>query len=175
MLIELWCSNGAAGDESSLREIWHSSLQFHPPLSPLLSLPPLLLSVVLPANSSLVTLSTTRITNWYNKARTKKNTSLAMEKMIYSFLLHPAIIWRPKTVEICLFRECWPSTYALFHTLHSQYWPASSKGISATYAGEKKHYYTFTAPVWTSQVPRFQLLRSCTVCYASTCPVHKKR
>lgn len=119
---------------------WRSSIWFHlPSLS--LSLPPLLvLSVFLPANSSLVAPSTT-----WSSSQSQKGT--IRKSRIFFFKRISDWIWRKwrrgiffsspsdtqETFQICLFKECWASTYALF------------SGLTFLDNSEKE-YYTLVAP-----------------------------
>lgn len=145
-------------------EIWRSSIWFH---LPSFSFHRPVLSVLLPANSSPVTLSTN------STMREQKHTHI------------PDCVWRGRRrglffsapsdtqdtfFKICLFKECRASTYALFHRLHLFDIEPPSLQQHGTYA--EKDYCTFTAPVWTYQVQDFNCWL-CMIFYASACRMHK--
>lgn len=144
-------------------EIWRSSIWFH---LPSFSFHRPVLSVLLPANSSPVTLST--------------NSTMREQKHTYSWLCLKrtekrivllSSIWHPRHLfKICLFKECRASTYALFHRLHLFDIEPPSLQQHGTYA--EKDYCTFTAPVWTYQVQDFNCWL-CMIFYASSCRMHK--
>lgn len=137
MLIELWCR----GWKQFERNLTLKYLISSP-----LSLPPLLvLSVFLPANSSLVTLSTTRSSSQSQTGRRRPEEDGEDD---YSFQLHPAIIWHPRHLKNRYIQGMLTKHICSFsYLVLTQYWGPSSK--------VRKDDYRFTAPVWTYQVQDF--------------------
>lgn len=149
------------------------------PLSPAVFL---FLCMFLPVNSSLVSLSTTWNSSQSQRVREERNPRLAlkkMQKMKRLMILFSPVLLQSDTQDtsnICLFRACRPSQYALSHTLHIHYWTQSSKSTSAAHAKKKKRLLHIHCSWLDFPGARFQLLpfRSYTVFYASACLVHKK-